>query len=215
MARASVSVPEPYYDDSGEEAGLTAEGMGDLFDGATESDASMENDDGQESVAADGRSKAGKVAGKRPKRSHGKPDMERLEQERRLEKKQRRKVKDDKDRSWEDLNAKSAREHGKITLRTIAELTTMKQAAESAGQDFQFMKVGTRFSCKEEVLLRIAEMNEFGRHQWTVNTRIKNAAGHAGRNSLQTVVAVCPNKACSYVPNKKGRGKGGKAQGRS
>ena len=164
MARGSVWVPAAYYDDSGEEVELTAEGMQqDAADGAEESDASMESDDGQESVAADGRSKAAKVGGKRPKRSYGKPDMDRLEQERRLEKKQRRKVKDEKDRSWEDLNAKSAREHGKITLRTIAELTAMKQAAEAAGQDFQFMKVGTRFSCKEEVLLRIAEMNEFGR----------------------------------------------------
>ena len=68
-------MPEAYYDDSGEEVELTAEGMHDLFDGATESDASMENDDGQESVAADGRSKAGKVGGKRAKRSYGKPDI--------------------------------------------------------------------------------------------------------------------------------------------
>ena len=106
-------MPEAYYDDSGEEVELTAEGMHDLFDGATESDASMENDDGQESVAADGRSKAGKVGGKRTKRSYGKPDIDRLEQERRLEKKQRRKVKDDKDRSWEDCTTRTRRLRGR------------------------------------------------------------------------------------------------------
>ena len=161
---------------------------GEMLDaGATES----ENDDeGQNGGEGDGGAPGGFRAVE--------VDSDLLTRQRMVERTRRRGHRNEEAQEMDALLTEKARELGRLQPRLLSEVT-------DRAQDGVLLHEGDKFMCREEVILRIAEENEFGQHfsctHWNRahQTLADGRRGACGQLSRRVVVTICKQQGCPYI----------------